>query len=101
MKLIKLILFWLLLLLNFSKADINEDFEIWKNKKFYAEDGTVEFSNNNLLILSSTIQSLENIGNEQISFMLSDAEKKLSQDQISDKQKYILNHKIEVLKQIN
>ncbi len=75
--------------------------EIGKNKKFYAEDGTVEFSNNNLLILSSTIQSLENIGNEQISFMLSDAEKKLSQDQISDKQKYILNHKIEVLKQIN
>ena len=35
--------------------------EIGKNEKFYTEDGTVEFSDNNLLILSTTIQSLKMI----------------------------------------
>ena len=33
--------------------------------------------------------------------MLKDAEKKVLSSQISDKQKYILNYKIETLKQIN
>tara|TARA_B100001057_G_scaffold85495_1_gene81311 strand:- start:65 stop:445 length:381 start_codon:yes stop_codon:yes gene_type:complete len=75
--------------------------EIGNNLKFYAEDGTVEFSDNNLLILSTTIINLQNIKTEQINNMLKDAEKKLLSNQISDKQKYILNYKIETLKQIN
>jgi F-type H+-transporting ATPase subunit epsilon len=75
--------------------------EVGKDEKFYAEDGTVEFVENNLLILSPTIQSLKNIKSAQISHMLNEAEKKISDDKISDKQKYILNYKIETLKQIN
>ena len=75
--------------------------EVGKDEKFYAEDGTVEFVENNLLILSPTIQSLKNIKSDQISYMLDEAEKKISDDKISDKQKYILNYKIETLKQIN
>ena len=75
--------------------------EVGKDEKFYAEDGTVEFVKNNLLILSPTIQSLKNIKSDQISHMLNEAEKKISDDKISDKQKYILNYKIETLKQIN
>ena len=75
--------------------------EIGKDEKFYVEDGTVEFSDNNLLILSSNIQSLKNITTEQIKTMLSDAEKKILNNQISDKQKYILSYKIETLKLIN
>ncbi len=75
--------------------------EVGKDEKFYAEDGTVEFVKNNLLILSPTIQSLKNIKSYQISHMLNEAEKKISDDKISDKQKYILNYKIETLKQIN
>ena len=75
--------------------------EVGKDEKFYAEDGTVEFVENNLLILSPTIQSLKNIKSDQISHMLNEAEKKISDDKISDKQKYILNYKIETLKQIN
>ena len=75
--------------------------EVGKDEKFYAEDGTVEFVENNLLILSPTIQSLKNIKSDQISHMLNEAEKKILDDKISDKQKYILNYKIETLKQIN
>ena len=75
--------------------------EIGKNEKFYTEDGTVEFSDNNLLILSTTIQSVKMINTEQKNNMIQEAEKALSKNQISDKQKYILNYKIETLNQIN
>ena len=75
--------------------------EIGKNEKFYTEDGTVEFSDNNLLILSPTIQSLKMINAEQKNSMIREAEKSLSSNQISDKQRYIFNYKIETLKQIN
>ena len=39
--------------------------EIGKNERFYAEDGTVEFSDNNLLILSTTVQNLKDINLEK------------------------------------
>ena len=75
--------------------------EIGKDEKFYAEDGTVEFSDNNLLILSTTIKSLKMINTDQKNNMIKEAEKILSSNQISDKQKYILNYKIDTLKQIS
>ena len=74
--------------------------EIGKNEKFYVEDGTVEFIDNNLLILSTSAQSLKNISKEKKNIMLEEAQKKISTNQISDKQKYILSYKIEALKQI-
>jgi len=71
------------------------------NEKFYTEEGTVEFSDNNLLILSATVQNLKNINAEKINSMIKEAENKISTNQISDKQKYILNYKVDTLKQIN
>ena len=62
--------------------------KIGKNEEFYVEDGTVEFSE-------------KEIKSQQINEMLKEAEKKILSNQISDKQKYILNYKIETLKQIN
>ncbi len=75
--------------------------EIEGSEKFYVEDGTVEFSDNNLLILSATVQSLKNIKTQEVGSMLREAEQMLSKNQVSDKQRYILNYKIETLKQIN
>ena len=75
--------------------------EIENDKKFYVEDGTVEFSNNNLLILSASIQNIKHIEKEKINLMLKEAKEKISSNQISDKQKYILNYKIETLEQIS
>ena len=75
--------------------------EIGQNQKFYVEDGTVEFSDNNLLILSTTVQNLKDLNFEKKNSLIKEAEKQLSTNQISDKQKYILNYKIETLKQIS
>ena len=61
----------------------------------------MEFSDNNLLILSTTVKSLKMINIDQKNNMIRESEKILSSKQISDKQKYILNYKIDTLKQIS
>ena len=47
------------------------------------------------------MQNLKNINSDEINSMIKDAENKVSTNQITDKQKYILNYKIDTLKQIN
>ena len=69
-------------------------------KKFF-EEGTVEFSNNNLLILSSTVKDLKNFDKTSISGALKDAEKKLQETNLSDKEQYITFYKINSLKEIS
>ena len=71
------------------------------NKILFVEDGTVEFVNNNLLILTTTAQEISNFDKASINQLLNEAEKKLSHDKITDKEKYLLSYKIETLKNIN
>ena len=70
-------------------------------KKYYVEEGTVEFSNNNLLILTSTIMDLADLNQIYIDDLLNKAKNKLSDDNYSDKEKYLLSYKISTLKEIN
>ncbi len=70
-------------------------------QKFFIEEGIVEFSNNNLLILTTSAENLQNLTNERKNQMLRDAEEKILDSKINDKQKYMLSYKIETLKQIN
>jgi|TARA_B100001063_G_C16533814_1_gene437767 F-type H+-transporting ATPase subunit epsilon/F-type H+-transporting ATPase subunit delta len=72
-----------------------------KEKKYYVEEGTVEFSNNNLLILTSTVKNLINFDKESISSLIQKEEAKLNDPNITDKEKYMASHKIETLKEIN
>ncbi len=70
-------------------------------KKFYIEEGTVEFNNNQLLILSSSAKNLEYLKQEEVSKMIADSKKEITNDEISDKDRYILSYKIETLNEIN
>ena len=72
-----------------------------EKKNFYVEEGIVEFSNNNLLILTSTAKDLENFDKENLNKLLDEAIKKLQDDNSNDKEKYIMSYKIETLRQIN
>ena len=72
-----------------------------KEKKYYVEEGTVEFSNNNLLILSSTVRDLANFDKNSINEILQEAETKFNSAEISDKERFITAYKIETLKEIN
>ena len=69
--------------------------------KFYVEEGTVEFSNNNLLILTSTAKDLKNFDKSLINNLLEQAEKKLQDNNSTDKEKYIISYQIDTLKEIN
>tara|TARA_B100001989_G_C24330939_1_gene359965 strand:+ start:295 stop:684 length:390 start_codon:yes stop_codon:yes gene_type:complete len=70
-------------------------------KKYFVDDGTVEFSNNNLLILTSTAEELSKINKDTISIAIENAKNKMNSDDSTDKEKYILSHKIDTLKNIN
>ena len=69
-------------------------------KKFYVEEGTVEFSNNNLLILTSTARDLANFDKNKINEMLRKAEAQLNTDS-TDKDRYVASYKLETLKEIS
>ena len=72
-----------------------------EEKKYFAEEGTVEFSDNNLLILTSTVKDLKNINKNSINDLIDQAEKKLKEKNLSDKDKYVMSYKIDTLKEIN
>ena len=72
-----------------------------KESSFFLEDGTVEFSNNTLIILSSTVVSIDKLTNEKISKMLDESKNQLNKDNLDDKTRYIVSHKIESLSKIN
>ena len=71
-----------------------------EEKKYYVEEGTVEFSNNNLLILTSTAKELSSLDKNSIADLLNQAEKKLV-NETTDKKRYLLSHKIDTLKEIS
>ncbi len=70
-------------------------------KKYFVEEGTVEFSKNNLLILSSSARDLSSMSKKFINEMLGQAESKLQESNLSDKEKYLVSYKINTLKEIN
>ncbi len=70
-------------------------------KKYYVEEGTVEFSNNNLLILTSTAKDINDLNQGSIQDLLNIADSKVSDNNSSDKEKYISSHKISTLKEIS
>ena len=72
-----------------------------EERKYYAEEGTVEFSNNNLLILTSTVKNLKNFDKKDINNLLDRATKELNKTNSTDKENYILSHKIDTLKEIS
>ena len=70
-------------------------------QKFFVEEGTVEFSNNNLLILTSTAVEVTKMNKKFIDSLISMSEKKLDNNEISDKERYLLSYKLETLRNIN
>ena len=70
-------------------------------KKFYVEEGTVEFSDNNLLILTSTARDLVNFDKTLANDLLKKAEAETNNTDFTDKERYILSYKIETLKGIS
>ena len=87
-------------LITFLRPGVITIINVADKKKFFVEEGTVEFSNNNLLILTSKAKELNDFNAELLEKYINEAEKKISNGEISDKEKYLLSYKIETLKNI-
>ena len=70
-------------------------------QSFFVEEGTVEFSNNNLLILTSTAVEVTKMNKKLIETLINESEKKLDNNEVSDKERYLLSYKLETLRNIN
>tara|TARA_B100001248_G_scaffold233523_1_gene195100 strand:+ start:501 stop:890 length:390 start_codon:yes stop_codon:yes gene_type:complete len=74
-----------------------------KNKveiNYFVEEGTVEFSDNSLLILTSSAKDLKNLQKNSLNNLLEEAEKKIKDENSTDKEKFVLSHKVQSLREI-
>ena len=88
-------------LISFLKPGLIKIFSKGAEDKFFVEDGIVEFKDNNLTILTSSISNINDMKKDRIDTILSEAEKNSQDKEISDQQKYLADQKIEALKSIN
>ena len=88
-------------IISFLKPGIIKVFSGSEEEKFFVEDGILEFKDNSLSILTSSIFNLKDADKNYISNSISEAENELSKDEIDDQKRFILNHKVEVLKSIS
>ena len=70
-------------------------------EKFFVEDGIVEFKNNNLSVLTSSIFSLKDIDKNKIQDLIKTAEEEANKAEISDHEKFLADQKIDVLRSLN
>ena len=88
-------------IISFLKPGLVKVFETdSKEENYYVEDGIIEFKNNCLSILTSNILDIEKIDKKEVSNILAKAEKDVQNSDISDQAKYLIDHKIEVLKSL-
>ena len=88
-------------IISFLKPGIIKVLKGSEEENFYVEDGIVEFKDNNLSILTSNIFDLKNVNKEEVNNSISDTEKELLKDDLDDQKKFLLNHKVEVLKSLS
>ena len=88
-------------IISFLKPGIITIYAKSGEEKFYVEDGIVEFKNNNLSVLTSSIFSLKEIEKNKLQDLLKKAEEEANKTEINDQTKYLTDQKIEVLRSLN
>ena len=88
-------------IISFLKPGIIKILSKSGDENYYVEDGIVEFKNNNLSILTSTIFNLADMDKSKQQDLLKLAEEEANKTDINDQSKYIADKKVEVLKTLN
>ncbi len=88
-------------IISFLKPGIIKILSKSGDENYYVEDGIVEFKNNNLSILTSTIFNLADMDKSKQQDLLKQAEKEANKTDINDQSKYLADQKVEVLKTLN
>ena len=88
-------------IISFLKPGIIKILSKSGDENYYVEDGIVEFKNNNLSILTSTIFNLAEMDKSKQQDLLKLAEEEANKTDINDQSKYLADQKVEVLKTLN
>ena len=88
-------------IISFLKPGVIKIFSKSGEENYYVEDGIVEFKNNNLSVLTSSISNIKDIDKDKISKLIAQAEEQSKNSEITDQNKYLVNQKIDVLKNLN
>ncbi|MDC3162001.1 ATP synthase F1 subunit epsilon [Candidatus Pelagibacter sp.] len=88
-------------IISFLKPGIIKVYSDTEEQNFYVEDGIVEFKDNTLSVLTSSIFDLKDADKNFVSESISSAEAELSKNDIDDQKRFLLNHKVEILISIN
>ena len=88
-------------IISFLKPGIIKVFSKSEENKYFVEDGIVEFKDNSLSILTSSIYNMSDLDRNKIDQIIKDAEKESRAENIDDQKRYLIDQKIEVLKILN
>ena len=88
-------------IISFLKPGIIKLITKSSDENYFVEDGIVEFKNNNLSILTSSIFNLSEMNKSRQKEFLKKSEEEANKTGISDQSKFLVDQKIEVLKSIN
>ncbi len=88
-------------IISFLKPGIIKVYSKSEENKYFIEDGILEFKDNNLSILTSSIYNMTDLDKNKIDQIVKDAEKESNGDNVDDQKKYLIDQKIEVLKNLS
>ena len=88
-------------IISFLKPGVIKIFSKSGYENYYVEDGIVEFKNNNLSILTSTIFNVVDMDKSKKEDLLKRAEEEANKPEINAQSKYLADQKIEVLRSLN
>jgi len=88
-------------IISFLKPGIIKILSKSGSENYYIEDGILEFKNNSLSILTSSILNLSDIDKSKQQDLISLAEKQSKVDEMNDQSRYLIDQKLEVLRSIN
>ena len=69
-------------------------------EEFFVEEGTIEYSKDKLIILSTSVINRKNLSKDFINNLNQEIEKQLSKEDITDHERYVLNHKLSTIQEL-
>ena len=69
-------------------------------EEFFVQDGIVEYFNDSLVVLSASAINIKDLSKELVDNLNKDTQNKLTDKDITDHERYVLNHKLDVLKEM-
>jgi len=88
-------------IISFLKPGVIKIFSKSGEENYYVEDGIVEFKNNNLSVLTSSIFNTKDINKDKINELIKSAEEETNKPEINDQENYLANQKLDVLRTLN